>query len=131
MKTLYNYIEKSILENKAENDDPLAKTYPNEEWNDDIELKEKINAILDKLKKNDSLADSISIANAYRVEGEEYLVIRIFGGENGPGKWEKYLTDIKKIVSEFDGWVISLDNDVLDDVWDLHIGVQEKNIKDK
>ena len=35
MKTLYNYIEKSILENKAENDDPLAKTYPNEEWDDD------------------------------------------------------------------------------------------------
>lgn len=131
MKTLYNYIEKSILENKAENDDPLAKTYPNEEWDDDIELKEKINAILDKLKKNDSLADSISIANAYRVEGEEYLVIRIFGGENGQGKWEKYLTDIKKIVSEFDGWVISLDNDVLDDVWDLHIGIQEENIKDK
>ena len=131
MKTLYNYIEKSILENKAENDDPLAKTYPNEEWDDDIELKEKINAILDKLKKNDSLADSISIANAYRVEGEEYLVIRIFGGENGLGKWEKYLTDIKKIVSEFDGWVISLNNDVLDDVWDLHIGIQEENIKDK
>ena len=131
MKTLCGYIEKSILENKAENDDPLAKTYPNEEWDDDIELKEKINVILDKLKKNDSLADSISIANAYRVEGEEYLVIRFFGGENGPGKWEKYLTDIKKIVSEFDGWVISLDNDVLDDVWDLHIGVQEENIKDK
>ena len=131
MKTLYNYIEKSILANKAENDDPLAKTYPNDEWDDDIELKEKINAILDKLKKNDSLADSISIANAYRVEGEEYLVIRIFGGENGPGKWEKYLTDIKKIVSEFDGWVVSLDNDVLDDVWDLHIGIQEENIKDK
>ena len=131
MKTLYNYIEKSILENKAEKDDPLAKDYPHEEWNDDSDLKEKINAILDKLKKNDSLADSISIANAYRVEGEEYLLIRIFGGENGPGKWAKYLTDIKKIVSEFDGWVISLDNDVPDDVWDLHIGIQEENIKDK
>ena len=131
MKTLSNYIGKSILENKAEKDDPLAKTYPNEEWDDDIDLKEKINAILDKLKKNDSLADSISIANAYRIEGKEHLIIRIFGGENGSGKWSKYLTDIKKIVSEFDGWVVSLDNDVLDDVWDLHIGIQEENIKDK
>ncbi len=131
MKTLYNYIEKSILENKAEKDDPLAKTYPNEEWNDDSDLKEKLNSILDKLKKNDSLADSISIANAYRIEGKEHLIIRIFGGENGPGKWTKYLTDIKKIVSEFDGLVISLDNDVLDDVWDLHIGIKEENIKDK
>ena len=99
MKTLFNYIEKSILENKAEKDDPLARTYPHEEWNDDSDLKEKLNSILDKLKKNDSVADSISIANAYRVEGKEYLVIRIFGGENGPGKWEKYLTDIKKKVS--------------------------------
>lgn len=131
MKTLYNYIEKSILENKAEKDDQLAKTYPNEEWNNDSALKEKLNSILDKLKKNDSLADRISIANVYRIEGQEHLIIRIFGGENGSGKWEKYLTDIKKIVSEFDGWVISLDNDVLDDVWDLHIGIQEENIKDK
>ena len=131
MKTLSNYIEKSILENKAEKDDPLAKDYPNEEWIDDSDLREKINVILDKLKKNDSLADSIGIANAYRLEGEEYLILRIFGGENGPGKWSKYLEDIKKIVSEFDGWVISLDNDVPDDVWDLHIGIQEENIKDK
>lgn len=131
MKTLFKYIEKSILENKAEKDDPLAKDYSSEEWNDDSELKEKLNGILDKLKKNDSLSDSIGIVNAYRIQGEEHLILRIFGGENGPGKWSKYLTDIKKIINEFDGWLISLNNDVLDDVWDLHIGIQEENIKDK
>jgi len=131
MKSLFNYIEKSILENKAEKDDPLASDYPDEEWNDDFELKQKIKGIIDKLKKNGSLSDNISIANAYRIQDEGHLIIRIFGGENGPGKWSKYLTDIQKIVSEFDGWVISLNNDVLDDLWDLHIGIHEENIKDE
>ena len=96
MKTLSNYIEKSILENKAENDDPLAKTYPNDEWDDDIDLKEKINAILDKLKKNDSLADSISIANAYRVEGEGTQANIIIDFKFGP-KGEKVINGLKRI----------------------------------
>lgn len=50
------------------------------------------------------------------------VVLHICGGLNGRGNWINYLDQIKTIITHFNGWVIKLENDVLDDVWYLQIG---------
>ena len=56
-------------------------------------------------------------------------VMELCGGFNGNGDWSKYLVDlseiIKKISTKYDTWVIGLDNDVLDDIFYVKLGVRE------
>lgn len=49
-------------------------------------------------------------------------VLHICGGLNGRGNWSDYLDQIKAIINHFRGWIIKLENDVLDDIWYLQIG---------
>lgn len=58
-------------------------------------------------------------------------VIELRGGINGIGEWKDYLFDLQLIFSELDmknihAWVIKLENDCLDDVFTLTIGVDDK-----
>lgn len=58
-----------------------------------------------------------------KVENKKtYKVLTIYGGFNGSGDWKVYLTQIRSIVEAFDGWIVDLVNDCLDDVWTLRIG---------
>lgn len=63
------------------------------------------------------------------VDGERYIGI-IFGGLNGPGKWQNYLKDISVALSKVNGYLIDLDNDVLDDTWTLLFGFQKKKLNE-
>ena len=69
-----------------------------------------------------------------KVEESEHLVIHLYGGKNGSGKWNEYFVDllstINKLTNESIGafkkvWLISLKNDCADDVFDVYIGVRQ------
>lgn len=54
---------------------------------------------------------------------DDHVVITIYGGENGPGRWQNYLGQIDIIVRAFDGsWVVDIQNDCPDDLWALRLG---------
>lgn len=66
--------------------------------------------------------ERVSVEKAFINKNTGVVLLHICGGLNGKGNWSGYLDQIKTIVSHFNGWVIKLENDVLDDVWYLQIG---------
>lgn len=81
--------------------------------------------------------DRLSIGVMHELEAKSYYdnsidnwyIAAIFGGANGPGKWENYLQQIRKLVLELkkkfkDVWLVDLENDCLDDVYTLRIGLR-------
>ena len=64
-----------------------------------------------------------------------HMLVTFYGGDNSgtgdKGKWVRYLTAIKELVekleTEFDNvWLINLDVDCPDDVFSIHIAVQNE-----
>lgn len=60
----------------------------------------------------------------------DYVVAGFYGGLNGNGKWTNYIRDISELItilsSDYNCWLISLENDCLDDVFTLKLGVKYK-----
>lgn len=85
-----------------------------------LKLTEKVTTKKDKL----SLFDVVEFNKR-----DEYLVVRFFGGLNGPGKWTEYMPQITKLIDEiakiYHCWLVQLVNDCLDDVFTLDIGVSK------
>lgn len=59
---------------------------------------------------------------------DTYYILSLCGGLNGRGKLLFYLEDIEKIIKKlmiiFDSvWLITLDNDCADDVFELQLGL--------
>ncbi len=59
---------------------------------------------------------------------DTYYILSLWGGLNGPGRLLFYLEDVEKIVKKlmiiFDSvWLIKLDNDCADDVFELQLGL--------
>ena len=66
-------------------------------------------------------------------EVDEYgtKVLCLSGGLNGCGEWKNYFIDLAKIVAKLEDegyhtWTIKLDNDCLDDVFYLKLGIRRK-----
>ena len=59
-----------------------------------------------------------------------YVVAEFYGGLNGSGNWFKYMKDITTMFdilqSEYNCWLVNLENDCLDDVFTLKIGISKK-----
>ena len=92
--------------------------------------------VIDKVTK--SLAgcecSNLKLDFVAKVEGSEHLVVHLYGGRNGSGKWNEYFVDLlstfNKLTDESIGafkkvWLISLKNDCADDVFDVYIGVRQ------
>lgn len=52
----------------------------------------------------------------------DFLILKVFGGKNGCGKWIDYLSDIQCLFRKFGeaglkAWMVDLDNDCADDVF--------------
>lgn len=52
----------------------------------------------------------------------DFLILKVFGGRNGCGKWTDYFSDIRDLFRKFgdsgmEAWLVDLDNDVPDDVF--------------
>lgn len=56
-------------------------------------------------------------------ELDEIYQVIIVGGNNGFSDWPKYLTNLAQLMRSIDCWLITLENDVLDDIHYATIGV--------
>lgn len=55
---------------------------------------------------------------------DDHSVITLYGGFNGPNRWDVYMKQISAILESLPGsWLVSLVNDCPDDVWTLKIGI--------
>lgn len=75
--------------------------------------------------------DNLKLSSVHQVEDGGHFIITIFGGCNGGGDNKKlvlYLAAVKKLVKRLvekfgHVWLIDWDNDCLDDVWTLRLGL--------
>lgn len=59
------------------------------------------------------------------INKNNHYVVTLCGGLNGCGRLHNYLNDVQAIINQFDNvWLINWNNDCLDDVWVLKIGIQ-------
>lgn len=57
-----------------------------------------------------------------------YVVAEFYGGLNGPCNWTDYLESIKFLFEEIGKtnrcWLVTLENDCPDDVYNLYVGIE-------
>lgn len=58
-------------------------------------------------------------------ELDEIYQAILVGGNNGFYDWPKYLTDLAQLMGSIDCWLITLENDVLDDIHYATIGLRK------
>lgn len=58
-------------------------------------------------------------------ELDEIYQVILVGGNNGFHDWPKYLTDLAQLMGSIDCWLITLENDVLDDIHYATIGIRK------
>ena len=116
---------KAVLESFGYEFDTYKLPKLDKQWAKDIKknlltLAEKVKTKKDKL----SLFDVVEFNKR-----DQYLVVRFFGGLNGPGKWTEYMPQITKLINEiskeYHCWLVQLVNDCIDDVFTLDIGVSK------
>ena len=88
-------------------------------------MREKINEILENTS---DFAGNITLINIE--ENSSHCAVTLSGGMNGHGILSSYLEQLHDLVldleQEFeDVWLIKWENDVLDDVWYLEIGIKK------
>ena len=116
---------KAVLESFGYEFDTDKLPKLDKQWAKDIKknlltLAEKVKTKKDKL----SLFDVVEFNKR-----DQYLVVRFFGGLNGPGKWTEYMPQITKLINEiskeYHCWLVQLVNDCIDDVFTLDIGIEK------
>lgn len=97
--------------------------------------KEKLETIVNEITPIVEGIANKSRIRIYKSEIDKYgtMTITFAGGTNGGyGQWFEYFKDLSDILKEIDDktnyhtWTIKLINDCLDDVFDLTIGIREK-----
>ena len=60
-----------------------------------------------------------------------YYIVQIYGGLNGSGEWTDYFEDLTTMAKALEtighAWLIELENDCLDDVFTLTMGLRLKD----
>lgn len=97
----------------------------------DYETGKFIKAYFDKFKPDYKANDIVRIED----RGGCHYIVELYGGENGCGKWSDYFHNLTKIFDksnvEKSGkiekiWLIRLENDCLDDVHTVYVGIRMK-----
>ena len=88
------------------------------------------------VKKLNDKSINLSFQNVIElVKEQRYLVVRIYGGLNGKGKWTEYMQIIPKVFNEIEKeyhcWLVQLLNDCCDDAFTLEIGIRWKESHEK
>lgn len=58
-------------------------------------------------------------------EFDEIYQVILVGGNNGHHNWPEYLTNLAKLMQNIDCWLIKIDNDVLDDIHYIYLGIEK------
>ncbi|MCR4800153.1 MAG: hypothetical protein K5860_06560 [Bacteroidales bacterium] len=90
-------------------------------------IEERDKNIVKNIKK--IFSGNCGLSLEYIAKHKENRIIKCGGGKNGNGKWTEYLSQWLNIFTELnsiakDVWLIELENDDLDDVFDLYIGIK-------
>ena len=86
---------------------------------------EKGNPIYDKVKKTSlGFYSEFNVDYVATFEGGIHYVVKLHGGLNGSGDWQLYLDDVKQLMKNISNncWLVCLNNNCLDDVFDIEIG---------
>lgn len=74
----------------------------------------------------------VTLDAVFSMDNGSYYIAKFYGGENGPGRFSKYLMIVKRVTKfledtfETKPWLINWKNDCLDDVWDIEIGFRDE-----
>lgn len=90
-------------------------------------IEERDKNIVKNIKK--IFSNNCGLNLEYIAKHKENRIVKCGGGKNGNGKWTEYLSQWLNIFTELgsiakDVWLIQLDNDDLDDVFDIYIGLK-------
>lgn len=91
-------------------------------------MKEIFNKLFDAIEAVSSEQYPISITNI-RNHGD-YLEVDLSGGSNGLCDWLTYIKQVGSIIKRLqptESWIVKWENDCLDDVWYLSIGIKLGN----
>ena len=123
----------SQLKKLCEHYDPMLDDAKTNEFGEKQKVCDEKHPAFQKIRQCvDAMNDErfyLHIVHQLGTEHDPYYIATIFGGDNGPANWPKYLNQFKKLVNELKKkfkmiWVIDLENDCLDDVYTLRIGVE-------
>lgn len=84
-----------------------------------------------------SLIETASLINSNIFYLDHYIdeygtkVVKLRGGLNGNGEWSDYFDGLSRTfkflkANGFDMWLISIDNDVIDDVFYANVGIEKQ-----
>ena len=95
-----------------------------------LELENIVDTVASLVKSVQSEDSKIRLLN-HEIDKFNTKTITLRGGLNGNGKWSNYLTGIKTVFDTlsdngFDVWVIDIENDCLDDIFYVKIGIEKK-----
>ena len=96
--------------------------------NSKIDPKEQIvNFIQEKCNEVSTAKDNLHFNQVIKT-GLTYVIVEFYGGLNGRGEWTDYLQTItnlfKAIRESHDCWLYNMENDCIDDVFTLRMGVR-------
>ena len=90
----------------------------------------ELNSIED-LKANLEFDEDVNIYEDVDPSGisSDYYSVKVRGGENGLGHWSNYLLALYQLLERLeatfqDAWIIAVDVDVPDDIFDVEIGIR-------
>ena len=114
-----------IVEDILKNTDEESIIISNE-----TDIFSKFETVVKNFGDNYSIAEARGIIDTYDENTITHYVFLIQGGNNGKPDWIDYLEKLKELFVllnyEFtDSWLIKIDNDCLDDVHDIYIGIEE------
>lgn len=95
------------------------------------EIVKEVTPIVESMKTPNSKIGVLTGNGLTEVDKYGTKVICLCGGLNGCGKWENYFSDLSSIIERlkkegFHVWTINLDNDCLDDIFYLKLGISRK-----
>ena len=124
------------LKNKLTDDKYIENDF-HEKWlrePTDSDVFQSVKKKLDfKNKSNFGLMDVAKVVGGEEWEkgDKPYYIAIIHGGLNGPGNWEDYLDDFKKIIKALPkSYFIGVDVDVPDDVWTIQVGFKKEELNE-
>lgn len=126
------YFTENQIKNIVEKEKYIENDY-NEKW-ERLPINSDVYRLVDdKTSFRNECYSNFGIADVAEVkeEGIPHYIAIFHGGLNGNGEWDKYLEDMIHIIRSIKGsYIIKLDVDVPDDVWNLTIGFKKENLNE-
>lgn len=127
-RILENVLNKLFTEAKSDSNKEPSESEKEKDLQDIVK---EIIPIVDGMRTEKSKIGVLTGKGFTEVDKYGTKVVCLSGGLNGAGEWEDYFDDLSKVIrklksSGYHVWTINLDNDCLDDVFNLKVGISRK-----